>query len=48
MTEKMKIYDELSYILTDYEEGRADQTDLYKMLVKIQNYWTDITCPDPT
>ena len=39
MNEKQKIYDELSRVLTDYEENIADGEDLYKMLVKIQCNW---------
>ena len=37
--EKQKIYDELSTILTDWEEKKLNSNDLYKMLVKIQNNW---------
>ena len=42
MNEKQKIYDELSRVLTDYEEKLADENDLYNMLVKIQNNWEEI------
>lgn len=41
MTTKREIYDDLSRVLTDYEEGNADTTDLYDMLVTIQNRWED-------
>ena len=39
MNTKQNIYDELSRALTDYEEDKADEQDLYNMLVKIQNNW---------
>lgn len=39
MSEKNEIYDELSRVLTDYEEGNADAGDLYLMLVKVQINW---------
>ena len=39
MSEKNEIYDELSRVLTDYEEGNADSGDLYLMLVKVQLNW---------
>ena len=38
-----EIYNELSTILTDYEEGAARAEDLYNICVKIQNCWEDIT-----
>lgn len=38
---KSEIYDEISRVLTDYEEGFADDTDLYNALVKVQNRWED-------
>ena len=43
MSEREKIYDELSALLTNYEE-RNDiyPDDLYDMLVKIQNNWETI------
>lgn len=45
---KEDIYNELSRILTDYEDCNTDakvtEEDLYEMLVKIQNSWeTTIT-----
>ena len=40
---KFLIYDELCHILTDYENGEANEKDLYKILVKIQNIWEFIT-----
>lgn len=47
MNEKAKIYDELSRVLTEYENGDCGPWDLYDMLVKIQNRWEDvITCQD--
>ena len=39
---KATIYDELSAILTDYEEGNATEADIYDMLVKIQNNWDTV------
>ena len=42
MHEKTRIYDMLSIVLTDFEEGRADDIDLYQMLVDIQNNWETI------
>lgn len=45
--DRKALYDELSHVLTDYEEDRADASDLYDMLVKIQNRWEDtITAND--
>ena len=38
---KSNIYDEISATLTDYEEGFAGETELYNMLVKVQNRWED-------
>lgn len=38
----MEIYDELSRVLTDYEESICDESDLYYMLCKIQNRWEDV------
>ena len=34
-----ELYDELSRVLTDYEEDNCDTEDLYDMLVKMQNAW---------
>ena len=42
MNNKMEIYDELSRVLTDYEEARCNELDLYDMLCKIQNCWESI------
>lgn len=44
MNEAKKIYDELSEVLTDYEDmnGNCTEEDLYNMLVKIQNNWKSI------
>ena len=42
MSEKNKIYDELSRVLTEYEEGLIEAEELYDMLVLIQNSWEDI------
>lgn len=36
---KKTIYDELSKVLTDFENMDANEEDLYNMLVKIQNNW---------
>lgn len=48
--QKNAIYDEMCYLLTDYEtqinEGICDgvnEGDLYSMLVKIQNNWEELT-----
>lgn len=38
-TERIKIYDDLSRILTEYEEGKAGEEELYNMLVEIQSNW---------
>ena len=37
----MELYDELSRVLTDFENGdnETDTFDLYHLLVKIQNNW---------
>lgn len=43
MNNKNKIYDDLSRVLTDYEECKATGRDLYDMLVRIQNSWELIT-----
>jgi len=37
--EREAIYNELSSVLTDYEEGNTTADDLYSMLIKIQNSW---------
>lgn len=42
MNERMKIYDELSIVLTEYEEGICGPEDLYDMLAKIQNCWEGV------
>ena len=42
MDEQQKIYDELSSVLTDYENDVADGEDLYEILVKIQNNWEGV------
>ena len=43
MSEKQQIYDELSMLLTNYEEGNdVYSDDLYEMLVKIQSSWETI------
>lgn len=44
MNEAKKIYDELSKVLTDYEDmdGNCTEEDLYNMLVKIQSNWKSI------
>jgi len=39
MNEKQQLYDELSRILTEYEEDKIGEKDLYKILVKIQTNW---------
>lgn len=44
--QKNDIYDELSHVLTDYEEDNAGADDLYEMLVKIQNNWEELTGDD--
>ena len=47
MNQKQRIYDELSRVLTDFENGEADETDLYEMLTIIQIRWEDtITAQD--
>lgn len=43
MDKRTEIYDELSRVLTDFENDEAGTLDLYRMLVKIQNEWGDIT-----
>lgn len=47
MNQKQRIYDELSRVLTDFENGEANETDLYNMLTIIQIRWEDtITVED--
>ena len=41
MNGKQKIYNELSKVLTDFENGEANEIDLYKMLMIIQIRWED-------
>ena len=49
-SEKVAIYDEMSHLLTDYEDldNAGELTiedaayDLYDMLVKIQNNWDEL------
>lgn len=36
------IYDEISKVLTDYEEGQATEKDLYNTLVRVQGEWENI------
>ena len=44
---KKTIYDEISRVLTEYEEGEVSADNLYETLVKVQNNWEDvITCED--
>lgn len=38
-TEKNAIYDRMCGVLTDYEEGKSNENDLYEMLVEMQNEW---------
>ena len=47
--QKNELYDELSRVLTDYETGEngvIDESDLYEMLVKVQNNWEELTGED--
>ena len=47
MNQKQRIYDELSRVLTDFENGEASEIDLYNMLTIIQIRWEDtITVQD--
>lgn len=41
MDQKKRIYDELSRVLTDFENGEANEIDLYNMLMIIQIRWED-------
>ncbi len=43
MNKKTKIYNELSRVLTDYENMECYEDALYEMLVKIQDNWDEIT-----
>jgi flagellin-specific chaperone FliS len=44
LRERMEIYDEITKILTDYEneDNAVDISDLYSLLCKIQNKWEDV------
>ena len=46
MNKKQEIYDNISTILTMYEQGLADERDLYNTLVEIQNRWEDTITAD--
>lgn len=47
MNQKQRIYDELSRVLTDFENGEASEIDLHNMLTIIQIRWEDtITAAD--
>ena len=46
MNERTQIYDELCSILTSYEDGTANESDLYCMLCKIQNCWETVITAD--
>ena len=39
---KEEIYDKLSRILTEYENGTCDAQDLYTMLCQIQANWETV------
>lgn len=39
---KQQIYDELSRVLTEWENQEAEDDDLYNMLVKIQRLWETV------
>ena len=41
--EKKEFHDNLSRLLSEYEEGHASELDLYMELVKIENKWTELT-----
>ncbi|MDR0818757.1 MAG: hypothetical protein LBN43_04205 [Oscillospiraceae bacterium] len=41
MSEKSRIYNRLSRVLTDYESHIANESELYDMLVEIQRRWED-------
>jgi len=34
-----ELYSKLTRVLTEYEEGEANEKDLYDVLVEIQNNW---------
>lgn len=40
--EKVALYDEVSAVLTDYENDRAHGCDLYDVLVKVQINWSEL------
>ena len=40
--ERRKLYDAISRVLTDYEQGEAEGEDLYEVLVDIQNNWDEV------
>ena len=40
--QREKIYNELVKTLTEYEEGKATEDDLYNILVDIQNSWENV------
>jgi len=46
MDVKRKIYDDLSSILTMYEQNLANSQDLYNILCEIQNNWELITAQE--
>jgi len=50
MNDRHMLYDELCGVLTDYEgngsEDRATATELYGVLVKIQNHWESVITAD--
>ena len=50
MNDKHMLYDELCRVITDYEgnglEERASASDLYSVLVRIQNQWEDVLTAD--
>jgi hypothetical protein len=46
MNERQEIYDEISRVLTEYEEQDSERpgeaADLYALVVKIQSRWQDV------
>lgn len=46
MNKKQEIYNNISAILTMYEQGLANEKDLYNVLVEIQNRWEDTITAD--